>query len=225
MSFEQAHAYGRRYPFISPVTLYQGSIDIHRNLPDQDVRLIASQASLVVRSSTHEAIIQLLVRAAEQVHGQVTLLSEAGIFPTADRAELPVNKDARYFLTTRPGFLHRTFPFWLASLIDRILIMVLPLLVVVLPLIRMMPPLYAWRIRSRIYKSYKQVRQVDEGLNENSPRADVEAGRDQLAALEKALLSLRVPVSYTEQLYNLRLHNEFIRARLENWLRKPAITP
>jgi hypothetical protein len=103
------------------------------------------------------------------------------------------------------------------------LILVLPLLVVVLPLIRMMPPLYAWRIRSRIYKWYKQVRRVDEALNETSPRAEIEAGRDQLALLEKEVLSVRVPLSYTEELYNLRLHIGYIRSRLENWLGKPAV--
>ena len=199
MSFEHAHAYSRRHPFLSPVTLYKGSIDIAKNLPPQDVQLVAGAATLVVRHSAHEAIIQLLVRAAEHIHSQGTLLSEPGTFPNSDRCELPVNSDAHYFLTTKPGFLQRTFPFWLASLIDRMLILVLPLLALFLPLIRMMPPLYAWRTRSRIYKWYKQVRRFDERLSEHSQRAEIITGRDELASLEKTLLSVKVPLSYTEE--------------------------
>jgi len=91
-------------------------------------QLVASPAALVVRHSTHQAIIQLLVGAAQKSHAGVTLLSDAGTFPSADRTELPVNSNARYFLTNKPSALQRTLPFWLASLIDRMLIMLLPFL-------------------------------------------------------------------------------------------------
>jgi TRAP transporter TAXI family solute receptor len=219
MSFEQARAYGRRHTFLSPLTLYQGSIDIRRNQPDQDLQLVAPSATLVARDSTHEAIIQLLVGAARESQDQGTLLSDPGTFPTAERSELPVNETARHYLVNRPNFLYRTLPFWLASLIDRMLILLLPFLAVLLPLTRMMPPLYKWKIRSRIYKWYKQVREIDGRLGEHSALVEVEGGRDELVKIEKELLAVRVPLSYMDEFYNLRLHVGYVRARLDTWLR------
>jgi TRAP transporter TAXI family solute receptor len=223
MNFEQAHAYGRRHSFLSPITLYQGSIDIHKNQPQQDLQLVAPSATLVARDSTHEAIIQLLVGAARQTNSDGTLLSDPGTFPTADRSELPVNKTARHFLVNSPNFLYRTMPFWLASMIDRLLIMLLPLLAVLLPLTRMMPPLYKWKIRRRIYMWYRRVREIDERLGEKSAPAAIKAGRDDLVAVEKELLSVHVPLSYMEELYNLRLHVGYVRSRLDDRLGGTAV--
>ena len=219
MSFEDAHAYGRKYSYLSPVTLYAGSIDMKQNLPKHDVQLVAPPATLVVRRSTHQAIIQLLVGAAQHVHGGGTLLSEPGTFPSMDRAELPLSKDAHYFLTNKPSVLHRTLPFWLASLIDRLLILLLPFVVVLVPLIRMMPPLYRWRIRSRIYRWYKRVRRIDEALNEHSRPAEIEGRRQELAALESEVQYIKVPLSYTEELFNLRVHVGYVRNRIEGLLK------
>jgi len=221
MSFDHARADGRRHPFLSATTLYQGVVDIQRNLPEADVHLIAAPATIAVRDSTHEAIIQLLVRAAERVNSGGTLLSDPGTFPSADRSELPINKDALYFLKNKPGFLQRTLPFWLASLIERTLIMVLPLLVVLVPLIRMLPPLYKWRVQGKILNRYKRVRQLEEKLNPTSFPADIQAGRDELLAMERDLATLKLPVSFAEQLYNLRSHVRFVRTRLDGWL-QPA---
>jgi TRAP transporter TAXI family solute receptor len=219
MSFDQARAYGRRHSFLSPITLYEGSIDLRKNQPEQDLQLVAPSATLVARDSTHEAIIQLLVGAAREAHDEGTLLSDPGTFPNADRSELPVNATARHYLTNRPNFLYRTLPFWLASLIDRMLIMLLPLLAVLLPLTRMMPPLYKWKIRRRIYKWYKQVREIDIRLGEHSALAEMEGGRDELVKIEKELLAIRVPLSYMDEFYNLRLHVGYVRSRIDTWLR------
>ena len=157
--------------------------------------------------------------AARETHDEGTLLSDPGIFPNADRSELPVNATARHYLTNRPNFLYRTLPFWLASLIDRMLILLLPFLAVLLPLTRMMPPLYKWKIRRRIYKWYKQVREIDIRLGEHSALAEMEGGRDELVKIEKELLAIRVPLSYMDELYNLRLHVGYVRSRIDTWLR------
>jgi len=222
MSFDHARADGRRHPFLAATTLYQGVIDIKRNLPASDVQLIAATATIAIRDSTHEAIIQLLVRAAEQTNGGGTLLSDPGSFPTADRSELPVNKDALYFLKNKPSFLQRTLPFWLASLIERTVILLVPLLVVLVPLIRTMPMVYKWRMESRILSRYKRVRRLEEGLNPDSPPADITAARDQLAEMERELAVLKLPVSFAEQLYNLRSHVLYVRTRLDGWLEAGA---
>jgi TRAP transporter TAXI family solute receptor len=220
MSFDQAHALGRRHPFLSATTLYQGAVDIKHNLPDQDTQLVASPATIVVRDGTHSAIIELLVRAAQEINGGTTLLADAGTFPNADRSELRVNKDARYFLKNPPGFLRRTLPFWLASMIDRLIILIVPLLVVLIPLIRTMPPLLRYRIQRRIFRRYKRVRQIEERLHPSSPREDLQAGHDELVAMDKSLATLKIPISFVEELYNLRNNVNYVRTRIETWLRQ-----
>ena len=197
-------------------------IDIKRNLPASDVQLIAATATIAIRDSTHEAIIQLLVGAAEETNSGGTLLSDPGWFPNADRSELPVNKDALYFLKNKPSFLQRTLPFWLASLIERTIILLVPLLVVLVPLIRTMPMIYKWRMEGRILRRYKRVRHLEEGLTPTSPPADITAARDELAAMERELALLKLPVSFAEQLYNLASHVLYVRTRLDGWLEAGA---
>ncbi len=218
MSFDQARSLARRHPFLSATTLYEGSVDIKRNLPETDTQLIASPATIAVRDSTHSAIIELLVRAAQEVNGGTTLLSDSGTFPSADRSELRVNRDARYFLKNPPDFLRRTLPFWLASMVDRLIVLVVPLLFVLIPMIRMMPPLLRYRIQRRIFRRYKRVRQIEERLHADSPREDLQAGHDELVAMDKSLATLKIPISFVEELYNLRNNVNYVRSRIETWL-------
>jgi TRAP transporter TAXI family solute receptor len=224
MSFDQARAYGRRHPFLSATTLYQGAVDIKRNLPDRDIQLVASPATLVVRNTTHSAVIELLVRAAQEMNSGTTLLSDAGTFPTAEHAGMRMSKDALFFLKTPPGFLRRTLPFWLASMVDRLIILVVPLLVVLIPLIRMMPPVLKWRVQRKIFHRYKRVRQIEEKLHPESPRDELQAGHDELVAMDKSLATLKIPISFVEELYNLRNNVSYVRTRLESWLKLSADT-
>jgi TRAP transporter TAXI family solute receptor len=218
MSFDQAHAYGRRHPFLSATTLYQGSVDIKRNLPDVDTQLVASPATIAVRDNTHSAIIELLVRAAQEINSGTTLLADVGTFPNADRSELHVSTDAKYFLKNPPGFLRRTLPFWLASMIDRLVLLVVPLLVVLIPLIRMMPPLLKYRVQRKIFQRYKRVRQIEERLHKKASREDMQAGYDELTAMDRSLATMKIPISFVEELYNLRTNVSYVRSRLETWL-------
>jgi TRAP transporter TAXI family solute receptor len=218
MSFDQAHAYGRRHPFLSATTLYQGAVNLQKNLPNADTQLVASPATIIVRDSTHAAIIELLVRAAQEMNSGTTLLADAGTFPSIDRTELPVSADARYFLKNPPGFLRRTLPFWLASMVDRLIILIVPLLVVLIPMFRMIPQVMKWRVQRRFFHRYKRVRQLEERLHPTSPRDELQAGHDELVAMDKSLATLRIPIAYVEELYNLRTNVSYVRGRIETWL-------
>jgi hypothetical protein len=129
-----------------------------------------------------------------------------------------VNKDARYFLKTPPSFLRRTLPFWLASIIDRMILLVLPLLVVLIPLMRMMPRLLRWRVQRKIFNRYKRVRQIELKLHASSPREELLAGQEELATMDKSLATLKLPISFVEELYNLRTNVSYVRARIDTWL-------
>ena len=223
MSFDHARAYGRRHPFLSPTTLYRGSVDVRQNLPADDVELIAAPTTIAVRGATHSAIVQLLVRAAQEVNRGATLLSDPGTFPNAVGSELPFNHDARYFLANAPSILHRTLPFWLASMIDRLIILVLPLLVVLIPLIRLTPAAMNWRIQRKLLARYKRVRQLDQRLSATSSAEGLRAGVAELSAMEVELSRIKLPTSKSKDLYDLRNSIAYVRGMLEQWLKPAAV--
>lgn len=215
-SLRRADAYTRRYRYLRRVTLPEGAVDLARNLPREDVQLVAAAAAIVVRSDTHPAVVQLLVHAARAVHKDGDLLSPPGVFPSGLRTELPVGDEAQYHLDNPPNVLHRNLPFWLASLIDRMVILIIPLLFVLIPLARLMPPVYRWRIRSRIYRWYARLRRFDDEIGEGLDEAKASKELAKLRELEREVAAVKVPLSYMEEFYNLRLHMGYMRNRLES---------
>jgi len=206
MSFSQAMALSRTYPFLSATTLYRGSVDLKNDLPGTDVQLVAPAAMLVARESAHKSLVLLGAISATQVHKPGTLLNEPGQFPSARYVEVPMAKEAQHYLDKGPSVLQRIFPFWLASFLDRMLIMLLPLATLLIPLVRFAPPLYVWRTRARIYRWYREIRAIDEQMG---PAASPESMRGHLKQIERIdheVRSVHVPLSYMQELYQLRMH-------------------
>jgi hypothetical protein len=215
VSLRNADAYLAHFPFLTALTLHEGTIDLARDVPGADVRMVAPVTSVVARKDTHAAIIQLLVRAAKEVHAsRGHPLAGPNSFPTLDFTELPVGEKARYFFNTEPTFLQRKLPFWLASLIDRLLILLVPLLVVLIPLIKLAPLLYQWRVRSKIYRWYKRLRRIDRRVLEPSTPGQRRVDCEEADRLESEIARVRVPLAYMEEFYNLRLHLAYLRDRL-----------
>jgi TRAP transporter TAXI family solute receptor len=211
--FPQAEAYARRYPFISPVTLPRGVADLARDVPRQDVQLIAVTTSLVAREGTHPALIQLLVQAATRVHGRPGWIAQAGQFPNDQRSEFPVAKEAERYYKTGPPLLQRYLPFWLANLIDRMWVALFSIIAVLIPLSRLVPPLYQFRVRSRIFRWYRTLRQIEDKIERKA-----ESAKELLADLDKLdarAARITVPLSYTDELYALRTHIDLVRERLQ----------
>lgn len=209
--FAQAEAYSRRFPFMSPVTLPRGVVDLAGNLPAQDVRLVAPTATLVARDGTHPALIQLFVQAAQQVHGGAGWFQRKGEFPTALNTERPLAKEAQRFFQSGVPLLQRYLPFWLANLVDRMWPVLVTIVAVLLPLSRMLPPLYEFRIRSRVFRWYERLREI-EGAVGAKPSAQL---IEDLDALEDKVGQITVPLAYTDELYALRSYIGLVRARLQ----------
>jgi len=214
----QARGLAQRTTYLTPVVLTRGVIDPARDLPAADLPTVAPTAYLAVRADTHRAVVQLLVRAAvEDQHPR--LVGESGTFPTLDRADLPVAAEARYFFERGPNVLHRTLPFWIASTVDRLAILLIPMLTVLIPLVRVAPPTLRWRIRRRIYRWYRQLRVIDDDLvRPDLPPDRLAADQDQLRELDDEVSETDVPLSYMEEFYNLRLHIAYMRRRVDERL-------
>ncbi len=216
-SFERAEAYARRYPFLTSLVLPEGAEDLAQNLPDHDLKLLATTSSLVVREELHPAVVALLMQVLETVHGKPGWFNKAGEFPSPDYLAFPLNPQAARYYKQGPPFLQRYLPFWLASFLDRIKIMLLPLLGLMLPAFKVVPPLYRWRMRSRIYRWYDKLEDVDTRAA-NDPDADPDRLRAVLDSLESEVRDIRVPLSFSDQLYHLRLHIDLVRKRMEEQL-------
>ncbi|MDE2094545.1 MAG: C4-dicarboxylate ABC transporter substrate-binding protein [Burkholderiales bacterium] len=210
--FGQADAYSRRFPFLTPVTLPRGVVDLARDLPPHDVRMIAPTASLVARRGTHPALIQLFVQAAQQIHGGAGWFQRKGDFPTAAGTELPLAKEAQRFYANGTPVLQRYLPFWLANLLERMWPVLVTIVAILIPLSRMLPPLYQFRIRSRIFRWYAQLREVEDGVGKR-PLAEL---LDALQAIEARVESVNVPLSYADELYSLRSHIQMVGNRLRS---------
>jgi TRAP transporter TAXI family solute receptor len=157
MSFRRATAYTRLHPYLSAVLLPEGMIDMLANIPDRDVRLLAPAATLVTREAVHPALLDLLLQTAARVHRGGGWFETEGRFPSRDFTVFPLSPEADRFYRHGPPFLQRYLPFWAATLIDRLKVMLLPLVVILLPLAKIMPPIYSWRMRAKIYRWYKEL--------------------------------------------------------------------
>jgi TRAP-type uncharacterized transport system substrate-binding protein len=214
LDFPQAEAYARRYPFLSPVTLPRGIVSIDRDIPLRNHPLVATTTSLVVREGTHPALVQLMVQAADRIHGGPGWFRRSGEFPTPRGAELPVAKEAARFYADGEPFLQRYMPWWVANLLDRMWLALAAIVAVLLPLSRIVPPLYEFRVRSRVFRWYAQLRAIeDELVGPLEPEAKA-ALRTRLDALDARVEKVAVPLSYADELYALRSNIGMVRTRL-----------
>jgi TRAP-type uncharacterized transport system substrate-binding protein len=214
MDFKQADAYSRRFRYLSKLELPMGSIDFAKNMPEQTMALIAPTVELVARPDLHPALSDLLVEAARETHGRATLLQRAGEFPAPLEHEYPISGDAARYYKSGKGFWYRYLPFWLASLVDRTMVVLVPIVVVLIPAIKLVPALYRWRIRTRIYKRYGELMALErEMLNETTPEQRTELGK-RLDEIEKRVNGSKMPLPFADQFYVLREHINFVRRRL-----------
>jgi TRAP-type uncharacterized transport system substrate-binding protein len=210
--FAQAEAYARRFAFISALALPRGVVDLAADLPPRDVPLIAATSTLAARESTHPAIVQLFVQAAREIHGGPGFFARGGQFPRADSPEMPLADEAARFYRSGPPLLQRYMPFWLANLIDRMWVVLVSIIAVLIPASRIVPPLYEFRVRSRIFRWYGQLR----GIEEDMQAGDTDRARllTELDTLESKVGRITVPLSHADELYALRSHIELVRGRL-----------
>lgn len=214
LSLDQADAMVRLLPYLSKVTLPSGIFDLERNLPSQDIHLVAPVASLVVREELHPALIGLLAKAATQVHGGPSLVQNAGSFPIADDPVFEMSDDAERFYRSGQPLLQRLFPFWLANFIERALVLLVPLATIAIPIVKGIPALYRWRIRQRLDYWYGRLRQLEAAIVRGESRELTLAHRTELDRIDTAVGRLNVPKAFAEAYYNLRSHIDFVRERL-----------
>jgi len=211
LNIRRAEAYTRRMNSLSAVRLPEGSLDLARNIPSENIQLLASTATLVVNKNLHPALQDMLMQAAADIHARHDLFAIAGTFPTARFSGMALSREAARFYKSGPPFLQRFLPFWAATMVDRLKVMLLPFIALLIPLFKVLPPLYRWRIRSRIYRWYEELGNIDTGLDDGFNQALL----DDLERIETEIRKVHVPLSYAQELYDLRLHLALVRELIE----------
>ena len=213
--FTQADAYSRRIPYMNKVTLPKGSIDFGKGTPAHDVFLLAPTVELITRERLHPALSDLLLEAAREVHSGAGLLRRKGEFPAPIEQEIRISAEASRFYKSGKSFLYRYLPFRFASLVNRTLVVFVPMIVLLLPTLRLIPAIYRWRFRSRISRWYRALLMIEQDLLAQLAPEKRKALMERLDNIEEAVNRMKVPASFADQFYNLRGHITFVRARLK----------
>ncbi|MEP6655068.1 MAG: TAXI family TRAP transporter solute-binding subunit, partial [Myxococcales bacterium] len=213
MNFRQAEAYLRKFRFLSHLVLPEGGYDLGKDYPDRTLNLIGPTVELVARKDLHPALSDLLIGAARKVHSGPGMFRNAGEYPTPVEREFTISPDADRFYKSGGKFLYNHLPFWLANLVDRLLVVVLPLLFFIVPATRVAPALYRWRVRSRIYRWYGALMEIERDMMANPSHDQQVLILKRLDDIEHSVNDIKTPLSFADQLYVLRDHVAMVRRR------------
>jgi TRAP-type uncharacterized transport system substrate-binding protein len=213
LSLPRAKALARRFSFLSRLELPTGVVDLEKNIPPTDVSLIATTYSVLVRDDIHGEIVGLLARALQDIHNKPGVFQQFGDFPTQSDPEFPMSESALDFYKNGPAFLQRYLPFWIANSVRRFLAVLVTVLAIALPVFSYAPKLYLLLLRRHIMKLYRDLRNLESGL-QSSP------GRDELARRFEALKNIDraaavLPMRHSDLFFDLKMRIEMVRQRLD----------
>jgi len=214
VNFVHAQALARQHPFMVPLTVPRGLIDVKADLPNRDISTVAVTADLLVRSDLHPALMYLLLDAASEIHGRQSLLADAHTFPNAARQEFPVADEAERFYKSGKPFLQRYLPFWVANLADRMLVFLIPLVAVLLPALRFLPDIYAYKPKARIAALYEKLRNLERDVAATPDPALVADYVARLDRIEAEVIECKLPAWFVQETYALRAAIDLVRERL-----------
>jgi len=216
LSIKRAQAYSRKYSYLSTLKLYEGTMDLYKNLPNSNIQLLAATANLVARDGIPHELTRLLLKKVKEVHKHKSLFAQENQFPNILNLDTIINEEALKYLESGDSWLESIFPYWIASNIDRLKLLLIPLLTLMFPLFKGVAPLYKWTMRSKIYKWYKKINEIDRKIKQLNKKELI----TELSHLEQMQLLIQeqtnVPLSFMGEYYNLLVHIELVINKIKN---------
>lgn len=209
--FTQANGYSRRISYVNKLVLPEGSIDFGKNVPSHDLNLIGPTVELIARDKFHPALSDLLIEAAQATNGAPGLFKNRGEFPAAIQHDFPISANALRYYKSGKSFFYAYLPFWLASLVSRVVVVILPLIVVAIPALRAIPAAFKWRMQMKINRWYRELLALERGIPGEQTPAKREKLLAQLARIESEVNKMKVTTSFAGQFYDLRANILFVR--------------
>lgn len=216
-------ALAARFPYLQLLQVPRGTVDLAGHWPADDVEVLATTMTLVAREDVHTALVYRLMSALREVNGKPNLLAGKGVFPSDRAVDFPISPVASRFYRSGEPFLQAYFPYWVASLIDRFLVIVLPVLMVMLPVVRLAPVVFSWTVRLRLSRWYARLLQLEAEIRRGTltaPRA-----LERLDLIERSVREIRLPMTYTIQIYVLVEHIDFVRRSIREGRWSGSDTP
>jgi TRAP transporter TAXI family solute receptor len=216
MSFAQADALVQKFPSLSKIVLPRGSSSIVNDLPQADVTLLAATALLVSKDTLHPALVYLLLEAAKTVHGGEDYFTPINTFPNLNTDEFPVSDEStRYFKSGRP-FLQRYLPFWLASFIERRLLILLPFMALLIALLQALPRMAQAREKNRLVVWYREIKALEDEIWKNrQPTPDqIALWLDEIDNIDAHANQIQIPQRYFQEVYALKQAIGIVRERI-----------
>lgn len=225
MSMSQAEAYSRLFPHLSHVVLPRGILNPSKRFPDSDIHLLAPTTNLLVRKDLHPALAYLLMKAAVEIHGGAGWVHRTGEFPSMKTQDFPISEQAQRFFRSGGSWLHGYLPFWAATFVDRMLLVLISIGLVLVPLIGILPWLYTWRNRSKYYRWYRELKELEEELKEHQRPERVEDYRTRLDRIEEGVSRIHVSVAFYDEVFILKEHIEMVRQKLIRLIDPEPVKP
>jgi hypothetical protein len=211
MSFKNAQAYARKIDILHIMDLPEGVVDFGLNIPNQNIKLLGPMVELIATKNLHPALSDMILDAAITIHGKAGIFKKRGEFPRAEENRIKLSDDADRFYKSGKGFLYRYLPFWLASLVNRALVVFLPMLLVLIPAIRSIPAIFKWLGQIRIRRRYRALLKLEARFkSEKDPQVRKEL-LEQFERIEKDVQHMKVSAIFADQFYALRGHIDYVR--------------
>ena len=223
-AFEQADALTRHYRFLTRITIPKGLVDLGGQIPPEDVEVIATTTSLVMRESAHSGLIPVLIESCRNLVSQGSLLAAPGTFPSPYQVDAPLHEDAARYFRRGPSLFHRYFPFQIASLLSRLSILILPLLTLLYPLIKSAGPVYRWLVLRRIYRWYRVLRAIENEMDGIQGAKGYSQLREEIGLVRAEVRETQVPVRFAADLYQVRHHIRILVERLDQLEREATMS-
>jgi TRAP transporter TAXI family solute receptor len=220
LNIKRAKAYSQKYSFLEALTLHEGTLDLYKNLPDEDINLLSTSANLIANKDVPEELIRLFIKQVKSVHNKKSLFADDNQFPNLNNTSMSINKEAKQYFTQGDTWLESIFPYWIASNIDRLKILLIPLLTLMFPLFKGFFPLYQWSMRSKIYRWYEILNTIDKSIT----HSDVKELTTFKAELQNLNVEIqketKVPLSFMGEYYNLIMHIDLIINKIDKTINK-----
>jgi len=210
-NFQQADAYSRKVDYLDVLELPEGAIDFGRNIPAHNVSLVGPMVELVATNDLNPALVDLVIEAATEVHSRPGVFHRRGEFPAPIEHAIPVSDEATRYYKSGKGFLYRLLPFWLASIVTRVVLVFVPVLVIVIPALRAIPAFFRWTTRTRIRRRYRELLTLERSFLLETDPVRKEFLRREFDRIDESVNGMKVRASFADQLYGLRVNIDYVR--------------
>jgi len=208
VELKRVKAYTKEFPFLSELKIYEGELDLKQNIPSKDILLLSSVASLVTQKDLDDYLVRL-------ISVQVVKVSLTKGFASSKYLDIPIHEEAKRYLQNGESWLEKIFPYWVASNIDRLKILLIPTLTLLIPLLKGFFPLYKWRSRSKIYRWYDELNEIDKKIDTIS-KDEAKEYIDQIQKLQDEIKEhTKVPLSFMGEYYELNIHIDYVLNKLK----------